>query len=121
MSCLEATFTLTPRSPSYSDVSLNNYAYLYCFGADFYPSSSPQDLSSLYASDRFFFDHYFASDLNLDYRQWGNRLKARFLLSYISLYGYAGANKQLALIFGFDRLDQLVPWACARLHRRRPA
>jgi len=59
MSCLEATFTLTPLSPFYSDP--NNMAALYCYGADFWPSS-PMDLSSQYASNRFFFDAAFAAD-----------------------------------------------------------
>src|SRR6266700_2053170 len=108
MSCLDATFTLTPQSPIYSDVSLHNYAYLWCYGADFW-AVSPSDLSSLYASNRFFFDHNFASDPNLNYSQYGNRLKARFLLSYINLVGYAGANKQLALIFGFDVWSSVFP------------
>jgi hypothetical protein len=101
MSCLDATFTLTPQSPIYSDVSLNNYAYLYCYGADFW-AFSPSDLSSLYASDRFFFDPNFAADPNLDYAQWANLKKVRYLNSYISLQSYAAAHKQLALIFGFD-------------------
>jgi hypothetical protein len=108
MSCLEATFTLTPRSPFYSDVSLQNYAYLYCNGADFTPSS-PMDLSSLYTSDRFFFDLAFAADPNLDYTQWANRKKAQQLYSHIKLQGYAAANKQLALIFGFDVLSPGCP------------
>ena len=99
MSCLEATFTLTPLSPSYLDGS--NYVYLNCYGADFW-SFSPYDLSSLYASNRFFFDGAFASDPNLNYAQWPNRKKARFLNSGIRLKGYAAAHKQLALIFGFD-------------------
>jgi hypothetical protein len=99
MSCLEATFTLTPLSPSYWDGS--NYAYLNCYGADFW-SFSPYDLSSAYASNRFFFQGPFASDPNLNYAQWANRKKARFLQFYIHLAGYAAANKQLALIFGFD-------------------
>jgi hypothetical protein len=99
MSCLEATFTLTPLSPFYSDP--NNMAALYCYGADFWPSS-PMDLSSQYASNRFFFDAAFAADPNLDYTQWANRTKAQHLQSYINLAGYAAANKQLALIFGFD-------------------
>ena len=110
MSCLDATFTLTPRSPSYSDVSLNNYADLYCFGADFYPSSLPQaSFSSLYASDRFFFDGSFACDPNLDYRQWANLKKARYLDVYINLQSYAGTKKELALIFGFDVLWSANP------------
>jgi hypothetical protein len=99
MSCLDATFTLTPRSPVYFN-SPRNQALLVCYGADF-SYTSPTDLSSLYASDRFFFEAAFASDPNLDYTQWANRKKARWLFSYIDLRDY-GAQKQLALIFGFD-------------------
>lgn len=104
MSCLDATFTLTPQSPLYSDSSLYNFAYLFCNGADFSPFS-PTDLSSLYASNRFFFDSQFASDPNLDYRQYANRKKAPFLESFFQLQflGAGGsANRQLVLIFGFD-------------------
>ena len=99
MSCLDATFTLTPRSP-YSLNSAHNQAWLYCYGADF-PPYDPTNLSSLYASDRFYFDGSFASDPNLDYTQWANVLKARFVSLRFDLGDYA-VNKQLALIFGFD-------------------
>jgi hypothetical protein len=102
MSCLDATFTLTPRSPFYSDVSLNNIAYLYCWGG-YFATADPIDFSSLYASNRFFFTRGLASDPNLDYTQWANRKIAPVLACYINLPGYAGpAQKQLALIFGFD-------------------
>jgi hypothetical protein len=103
MSCLDATFTLTPQSPNYLDDYKNtiNYATLYCYGADFW-ASSPYDLLSDYASNRFFFDSSFAAGPNLDYAQWANRRKTRFLQSYINLPNYAAAQKQLALIFGFD-------------------
>jgi len=107
MSCLEATFTLTPQSPTYSD-ALNNYAFLYTFGVDFFPFS-PEDFSSLYASNRFFFDANFASDPTLDYTQWANLTKARYLQFYYDLVGYAGAQTQLALIFGFDVLSSSTP------------
>jgi hypothetical protein len=102
MSCLEATFTLTPRSPSYSDASLNNIAYLYCWGP-YFGTTDPTDLSSLYLSNRFFFARGLAGDPNLDYTQWPNRKIAPILACYINLAGYAGpGQKQLALIFGFD-------------------
>jgi hypothetical protein len=107
VSCLEATFTLTPQSPTYSD-RLNNYANLNCYGADFW-FYSPNDLSSLYASNRFFFDGTVASDPELDYTQWANRKKARFLQFGINLRGYAAAYKQLALMFGFDVLIAAFP------------
>jgi hypothetical protein len=106
MSCLNATFTLTPRSPLYS--TLTDYAALYCFGADFWVGS-PADFSSLYASDRFFFDGSFGGDPNLNYTQWANRSKARYLHVYINLQSYSAANKQLALIFGFDVLYSSYP------------
>jgi hypothetical protein len=105
MSCLDATFTLTPRSPVYYN-SVHNWAEVICYGADFW-AYSPNDLSSLYASDRFFFEGAFASDPNLDYTQWANLKKARWLFSYIDLRDY-GAQKQLALIFGFDVLSSSV-------------
>lgn len=106
MTCLDATFTLTPRSPLYY-MSAHNYALLSCYGADF-SWGNPTNLSSLYASDRFFFDAAFASDPNLDYRQWANRKNARFLTSYIDLGDYGAAQKQLGLIFGFDVLYSSV-------------
>ena len=99
MSCLDATFTLTPRTPIYWK-ALQNQAELVCQGADF-SYASPTDLSSLYATNRFFFDGAFASDPTLDYSQWTNRQKARFLWAVIDLRDY-GAQKQLALIFAFD-------------------
>jgi hypothetical protein len=104
MSCLDATFTLTPRSPLYLDPhNYNNYAYVFCYGADFW-AGSPNDLSSLYANNRFFFDPNFAGDPNLDYTKWDNLKKTPYLYSHIVLAGYAGTKKQLALIFGFDVL-----------------
>jgi len=105
MTCLDATFTLTPRFPFYA-TSVHKQAALFCYGADF-SYSSPINLASLYASDRFFFDAAFASDPNLDYTQWANRKKARFLMSYIDLGDY-GAQKQLALIFAFDVLSSFI-------------
>ena len=105
MSCLDATFTLTPLSPIYYK-SAHNRAELYCHGADFL--SGAPNLSSLYASDEFFFDSRYASDPNLDYTQWANRKKARLLRSLIDLGDYGAAHKQLALIFGFYVLDSSV-------------
>jgi hypothetical protein len=100
VSCLDATFTLTPRMPFYW-ASVHNQAELFCYGADF-AYVSPIDLSSLYTSNRFFFDAAFASDPNLDYTQWANRKKTQAVWCSIDLRDYAGAQKQLALIFGFD-------------------
>ena len=98
MTCLDATFTLTPKSPDFN-AAPNNEARLYCHGADFWPWTT--DLSSDYAGDRFFFEDAFHSDPTVDYSKWANRQKARFLQTYINLAAF-GANKQLALIFAFD-------------------
>jgi hypothetical protein len=105
MSCLDATFTLTPRSPWYWN-TLHNQAEFFCYGADF-TYVSPADLSSLYASNRFFFDAAFADDPNLDYTQWTNLKRARHLDLFVDLRDY-GSQKQLALIFGFDVLFNTV-------------
>ena len=98
MSCLDATFTLKPRSPYYYQ-SPHNFAQLACFGADFWPIGT--DFSTLYASDQFQFVMNYAADTNLDYSQWANLRKSRYLQLYLDLGDY-GAQKQLALIFGFD-------------------
>jgi hypothetical protein len=102
MSCLDATFNLTPKTPLYWK-SVNDQAVLFCYGADF-TYTSPADFSSLYASNRFFFDAAYAADPTLDYTQPANRRRARFLFSVLDLRNYAGTHKQLALIFGFDVL-----------------
>jgi hypothetical protein len=102
MSCLDATFTLTPLSPLYNDpLNSENWAFLECHGADFWFYTG-ENLSSACASNRFFFDASYASDPNLNYALYTNRQKARILEFGFNLTGYAGANKQLVLIFGFD-------------------
>ena len=106
MSCLDATFTLTPRSPIYLDVSSKNTATLDCFSTDV-GSESPWDFSSLYASNRYMFDDFFAADPKVDYTQFANRNKTRFLAAWLDLWGYT--NKQLALIFGFDVMPTSTP------------
>lgn len=100
MSCLDATFTLTPQSPVYNKL-VGDQAQLYCYGADF-TDAAPTDFSSLYASNRFYFDWSYHSDPMLDYTQWSNRKHARLLELDLDLRNHSGANKQLALIFGFD-------------------
>jgi hypothetical protein len=77
---------------------------LLCHGADFM-HGYPFDLSSLYASDRFFFQSLFACDPTLDYSQWANLKRARFLDHYLDLSVYAATQKQLALLFGFEVLQ----------------
>ena len=101
MSCLDATFTLTPRSPRYVSWDAWDFALLGCAGPT-YRSGPPIDLSSLYASDRFYFSSAYASDPNLDYTQYANRKKARLLEAFLVFQSYFAARKQLALIFGFE-------------------
>jgi hypothetical protein len=101
MSCLEATFTLTPRSPFY--LFGVDWGELFCYGADFY-ASSPYDFSSLYHADRFFFTTDTAADPNTDYTQWVNRMRVPFLIFGADLGGHA-AGKQLALVFGFEAVN----------------
>lgn len=98
MSCLDATFTLTPRSPVWQG-NPPNESLLFCFGADFFPWSF--DYSTLYGADSLYFDSSTASDPNVDYRQWPNRRHTARLEAYVNLGGY-GNMKQLALIFGFN-------------------
>ena len=100
MSSLDATFTLTPGTPRYSDAS-GNAAYLYCIGADF-TTSAPNDFVSLYGTNRLFFSTHYGADPTVDYSVWANRVKVPFLLCSINLASYVGRQKQLALIFGFD-------------------
>ena len=101
MSCLDATFTLKPKSPTFVDAP-QRWAVLSCHGADFL-YWAPTDLSSLYLSNRFYFDAAFAADPTLDYSQYGNRRKSRHLKLSCDLTDY-GSQKQLALVFGFDVL-----------------
>jgi hypothetical protein len=105
MACLDATFTLTPRTPLYWKSATNNAA-LFCYGADF-AYIAPTDLPSLNTTNRFFFDAAFASDPALDYTLWPNRQKARFLDVSLGLQDF-GTNKQLALVFAFDVLYSSV-------------
>jgi hypothetical protein len=99
MSCLDATFTLTPRS-AYYYAAPYQYCDLLCYGADFDFIGSA-DFSWLYASDRFFFSDLTAADPSIDYAQWGKRMKVPFLEFGANLSG-SGTEKQLALVFGFD-------------------
>jgi hypothetical protein len=112
MSCLEATFTLTPRSPLYSKAP-HESAYITAFGVDF-QCFSPLDFSSLYATNRFLFDGEFPGTPGLDYTKYDNLTKAPALWFTGDFTAYAGTQKQLALICGFDVLSP-PPAAPARV------
>ena len=96
MSCLDATFTLTPKSPIWSPST--NFAYVSCNGADFWAGA--YNFEALHTTNQFFFSARGAADPTLDYTQFVNRRKVRSLDLYLDLAGY-GPQKQLALIFGF--------------------
>lgn len=102
---LNPTFALTARNPIYW-LALQKQAELFCYGADF-SYSSPTNLSALYAADQFFFDAAFAADPAVNYSVPANRKKSRFLDLSFSLQAF-GAQKQLALVFGFDVLFAAV-------------
>lgn len=102
---LNPTFALTARNPLYW-AAIQNQAELFCYGADF-AYAAPWSLSSLYATDQFYFDAAFAADPALDYSNWTNRKRSRFLDLFCSLQAY-GPQKQLALVFGFDVLFSAV-------------
>ena len=99
MSCLDATFTLTPRSPWFYDSS-SRQSSLQCYGADFFTFGG-YDFSALHAADRFFFSWYTAADPTVDYSGYKNRARVPFLSFYADLTDL-GTAKSLALIFGFE-------------------
>jgi len=100
MSCLNATFTLTPKSPWYHPLFTSEYCLLLCYGADFL-TPGPYDFSSLYSANCFYFDTNTAADPTIDYSQWANRMRVPFIELFVDLQQY-GTAKQLALIFGFQ-------------------
>jgi len=97
MTCLDATFTLTPTAPTFVDAQ-QNYGTLTCFGTDVL-SFGPYDLSSDYAENQFLFWTVFAADPKADYSDWNNRIKTRFLEVELNLTAVPdAANRQLVLI-----------------------
>jgi hypothetical protein len=102
---LNPTFALTARHPYYWTAN-QKQAEVRCYGSDsFYPH--PYGFASQYAGDQLFFDGMFAADPALDYSNWTNRKKCRFVLLMCRLQAY-GPQKQLALVFGFDVLFAAV-------------
>ncbi len=100
---LDPTFSLTPRS-SYMYVSSTRTAYLYAFGVDMYPQFNPSYRYSFdhqHANDELYFQSSFAADPAVDYSNFANRKITRYVQLFYALSGF-GANKELALVFGFD-------------------
>lgn len=102
MSCLDATFTLTPKHPLYN-AGPDNQSWLSCYGAEFL-AFSPYDYSSLYAADSLFFGYFAAADPAANYSVWLNRTKVPRveLGAFLTQYG---TGKSLALVFGFEALS----------------
>jgi hypothetical protein len=102
MSCLDATFTLTPISPLYNNAP-DNQGWIDCYGAAFrgYP---PYDFSTNYSADSLFFDFYSAGSPGIDYSIAANRMKVPRVELVADLQQY-GTGKSLALVFGFQPLD----------------
>jgi hypothetical protein len=98
MSCLDATFTLSPKYPLYN-AGPDNQGSLACYGADFL-AWSPYDYSSLYAADALLFEYFAAADPTVNYSIWVNRTKVPRVELAADLTQY-GAGKSLALVFGF--------------------
>jgi len=105
---LEPTFALTPRN-SYVVSSNPNYnARLPIFGADIFPNYNENFRYSFehqYAEDELYFHNSFAADPMLDYTDFSNRKKAPHVQLFYNLSSL-GANKELALIFGFDAVSE---------------
>jgi hypothetical protein len=101
VSCLDATFTLTPKSPYWVGPT-GSIASLWIHGSDIW-ALPPSDFSSLYATDRVYFDEIYASDPKRDYSQWQVRLTVPLLET--TFFPPAGDHKELILIFGFDALS----------------
>jgi hypothetical protein len=99
MSCLDATFTLTPKSP-FHNAGPSDQAWLACYGSTFF-ASSPWDFSSLYGADSIFYSYSMAADPTVNYSNWLNRMKVPRVELEAFLWQY-GAGKSLALVFGFE-------------------
>lgn len=98
---LPATFSLTPREPSYF-VSQSQYARFHVYGADFFPMSGfNKTFEEQYAENRLFFAYQYATDPTLDYTKWVNRRTSRHIQLKYDLSAL-GSDKELALIFGFQ-------------------
>jgi hypothetical protein len=99
MSCLDATFTLTPKYPVYN-AGPGIQGWIACYGAEFL-AFGPWNYSSLYTADSLFFGYYAAADPTVNYSIWLNRTKVPRVEFVADLMQY-GTGKSLALVFGFE-------------------
>jgi hypothetical protein len=103
---LVPNFALTPRNSHFYD-SPTYYGMLVIFGAKFYPShysTYRYSFDQQHENDELYFSLYCAGDPTLNFLSWSNRQKVPRIELQYDLNPF-GANKELALIFGFDALS----------------
>ena len=90
-------FALTPRLPQ-NVLSPEGTAILNVYGADF-THGGQTCFEEQCNNDSLYFSGIHAADPNIDYSQFSNRRKARYIKLYYD-YSYLGANRDMALFFG---------------------
>ena len=102
---MEPTFALTPRNSYFAGNDAGTQvARLWIYGGDFNTEDNPQMAYSYrrqYEQDKVMFAGGFGAPPGVDYSQWQNRIQTRYIQFHYNLTSL-GANKQLALIFGFE-------------------
>jgi hypothetical protein len=84
------------------------WARLHVYGADLlykYNDTYRYSFDHQHGNDELYFNANFASDATLDYSVWANRRLTRHLQLQYNLSSF-GANKELALVFGFDAISE---------------
>ena len=105
---LDPNFALTPRS-SYFHASMSERAQLMeISGTTFYPryyESYRLSFDKQHENDELYFLEYNAADPAVDYSSWNSRRGIPHIGLFYNLSSF-GANKELALVFGFDATQQ---------------
>ena len=104
---LVPTFSLTPRS-SYFYSGLHTRAQLAVRGVTCYPNfyaNYRYSFDHQHAQDELYFHSHMAVDSSVDYSIYNNRRRVPHALLNFDL-GSFGAQKELALVFGFDALSE---------------
>ncbi len=100
---LEATFSLSPRT-SYLHLADDKQARLSINGAYFSPKYGEgyrYSFDHQHGDDELYFGGFFAADPSLDYASWAYKRQVQYIWLKYDLSSF-GANKELALVFGFD-------------------
>ncbi len=104
---LNPNFELTPRN-SYFSASGSEWARLMIHGPVFWPryyDAYRQSFDKQHENDELFFYTVDAADPAVDYSLWNNRRGESYINLQYDLSSF-GANKELALVFGFDATQQ---------------